>query len=142
MKEKISKETETSFSVIMTKEKGEGLVCSRLLRRHEFVCDYPGLLIGREEGENFAKQHPEASPYLFFFTEKGLDLCVDGSAKTGLGNLINHSRLQPNIEPKVGVVNNRPHVFFVVIASEIQAFQELLYDYGDHRKDVPWLSQS
>ncbi|VEL07332.1 unnamed protein product [Protopolystoma xenopodis] len=56
--------------VIMTEEKGRGVVASRLFIQDEFVVEYAGELISEREGharEKEYKQNPELGSYMFFF---------------------------------------------------------------------------
>ena len=61
-----------------------------------------------------------------------------------LGRLINHSRKNSNCQPKVFVVRDQPRLILVALR-EIEIGEELLYDYGERRKDIieafPWLSE-
>ena len=56
--------------------------------------------------------------------------------------MINHCRKQSNLSPKVVVADSCPHLVFVA-ARDIVSGEELLYDYGERRKDLvhhnPWL---
>ncbi|KRZ95674.1 N-lysine methyltransferase SETD8-A [Trichinella sp. T8] len=61
------------------------------------------------------------------------------------GRLLNHSAKGSNLKSKILEVNNRPHVIFLA-KRDIEAGEELLYDYGDRRKNAveanPWLVRS
>merc|ERR1712166_510022 len=60
----------------------------------------------------------------------------------GMGRLINHSCQRPNIFPRRIVIDGVPKIAFFT-GREIEAGEELLYDYGDKTaegyKDCPWL---
>lgn len=60
-----------------------------------------------------------------------------------LGRLVNHSRSQGNLIPKVVEVEDRPHLLLVARV-DIAPGDELLYDYGDRSrvslKYHPWLA--
>ena len=69
---------------------------------------------------------------------------IDATEETGrLGRLVNHSRLNPNCKTTVVDVRGVPRL--VLVANKmIERGEELLYDYGDRRKeslqDHPWLA--
>ena len=59
-----------------------------------------------------------------------------------MGRLINHSKISQNVKPVVVSIDNTPRIVFVA-SKTIKAGEELLYDYGDRRREViekfPWL---
>ena len=69
---------------------------------------------------------------------------IDATAESGrLGRLVNHSRVKPNLQTKVVIVNDIPRLILVA-KKEIEPGTELLYDYGDRSKESllchPWLA--
>ena len=60
-----------------------------------------------------------------------------------LGRLINHGKRNANLVMKVFVVDDAPRVVFLA-SKDIAIGEEILYDYGEKRKDVleknPWLN--
>jgi len=60
-----------------------------------------------------------------------------------LGRLVNHSRLNMNLLPKVVEYRDEPRLILVA-KRDIQSEEELLYDYGDRSKQSiqahPWLA--
>ena len=70
-------------------------------------------------------------------------LAIDATEDDGsLGHLINNSRRSPNVVMKTHVVEGEPRVVFVA-CKEIEIGEEIMYDYGEKRKDFldrnPWL---
>ena len=68
---------------------------------------------------------------------------IDATRETGrIGRLVNHSRVHPNLQTKVIVVNDDPKLILIA-KTEVEEGQELLYDYGDRSKESlkahPWL---
>ena len=59
-----------------------------------------------------------------------------------MGRLLNHSR-SGNCKTKVVGIGKRPYLILVA-AKDIEAGEELLYDYGDRNKETleahPWLA--
>lgn len=69
---------------------------------------------------------------------------LDATSESGLlGRLLNHSRLKPNCATKVVEVDSTPRLILVA-SRDIEADEELLYDYGDRSKEsleaYPWLA--
>lgn len=67
---------------------------------------------------------------------------VDATKETGrLGRLVNHSKAG-NCQTKLHPINGSPHLILVA-SRDINADEELLYDYGDRSKASvlahPWL---
>lgn len=67
---------------------------------------------------------------------------VDATLETGrLGRLINHSK-SGNCQTKLHPIDGSPHLILVA-SRDIEAEEELLYDYGDRSKASvsahPWL---
>jgi histone-lysine N-methyltransferase SETD8 len=60
-----------------------------------------------------------------------------------MGRLINHSKSQANLSTKTIIVDGAPRLVLFA-ARDIEANEELLYDYGDRRKESlanhPWLA--
>ena len=74
--------------------------------------------------------------FLFLFSVDAT--CGDGT----LGRLVNHSSQSRNVKTTMVEVDDNPHLILTA-AKDIMAKEELLYDYGDRRKDSieshPWL---
>ena len=51
------------------------------------------------------------------------------------GRFINHSKTRSNLQTKVVQVEGEPHLCFFT-RKEVNIGDELLYDYGDRRKEV------
>ena len=69
---------------------------------------------------------------------------IDATGESGrLGRLVNHSRIHPNLQTKVVIVEETPRLLLVA-KKDIEPGTELLYDYGDRSKESllchPWLA--
>ena len=53
----------------------------------------------------------------------------------GLGRLLNHSKSAVNCATRLVNVKNRPYLILETIR-DVQAGEELLYDYGERSKDI------
>lgn len=88
--------------------------------------------------------------YMFYFRHADKQYCIDGTydrGTDGFGRLLNHSRNKTlfNVKPvKITDNNNQPHIVFFS-SKDINAGEELLFDYGDRDTDSlqqnPWLLQ-
>ncbi|KAF8561732.1 hypothetical protein P879_09003 [Paragonimus westermani] len=137
---------ESGMKIIVTEEKGRGIVATRTFYDGEFVVEYAGELMSEKmakEREAEYKRDPTIGSYMFYFVHNGQKYCVDATKETPrLGRLINHSRLHPNCQVKVITLDGTPKL--VLFAKQtIHPGEELLYDYGDRDKETmelhPWL---
>ena len=72
-----------------------------------------------------------------------LSSSVDATKETDrLGRLLNHSKTNGNVTTQLFPIKGTPHLILVA-ARDIEANEELLYDYGDRSKSSveshPWL---
>ncbi|KRX18756.1 N-lysine methyltransferase SETD8-A, partial [Trichinella nelsoni] len=129
--------------------KGRGIIAKRKFAHEEFVVEYRGELIESAEAQRREERYQKNSRigcYMFYFYFKGKQYCLDATRESvHKGRLLNHSAKGSNLKSKILEVNNRPHVIFLA-KRDIEAGEELLYDYGDRRKNAveanPWLVRS
>ncbi|KRZ75660.1 N-lysine methyltransferase SETD8-B [Trichinella papuae] len=129
--------------------KGRGVIAKRKFEHEEFVVEYRGELIESAEAQRREERYQKNSRigcYMFYFYFKGKQYCLDATRESvHKGRLLNHSAKGSNLKSKILEVNNRPHVIFLA-KRDIEAGEELLYDYGDRRKNAveanPWLVRS
>ncbi|KAH7957480.1 hypothetical protein HPB52_019227 [Rhipicephalus sanguineus] len=81
--------------------------------------------------------------YMYYFTCRNKQYCVDATKETGrLGRLVNHSK-RGNLKTQTCIIKGIPHLVLVA-QRNIEAGEELLYDYGDRSKASlqfhPWLA--
>jgi len=121
----------------------------------ETVCEYPGEVVSKKEGDRRWDLYPPGKAcFLYFFKYDSKRLCLDPTAiikqaETNpdfVGALINHSRKSPNVKAVARKVGGRLRIYFVVHQKRIEATSEILYDYGDRDpqsvKHNPWLQDS
>ncbi|CAC5389180.1 SETD8 [Mytilus coruscus] len=126
--------------------KGRGVIASKDFFRGDFVVEYAGNLISQKiakQKELDYGKDPSIGCYMYYFTHKTINYCVDATAESGrLGRLINHSRTKNNCHMKLTEINDRPYLMLVA-SRDISVGEELLYDYGDRNKESlsshPWL---
>ncbi|VDK27695.1 unnamed protein product [Taenia asiatica] len=102
------------FQVVVTEDKGRGVITTRTFSPGEFVVEYIGELISGSEArarEAEYNKDPNVGSFMFFFSHGNQRYCVDATEETGkLGRLINHSRLHPNCVVKVIPINGIPRL--------------------------------
>ena len=83
--------------------------------------------------------------YVFsmMYLHSNFDFSIDASEEDETkGRLINHSKGNPNLEPKIFPIRGRPRLMFRAIR-DIQPDEELSYNYGDTNasstRECPWL---
>ena len=136
-----------------TPDKGRGVFALDTFKKGDILLEYCGELIPEKEGlrrEQLAlKDQPPTSTnmlsYLYFFKAQNKSWCLDATEETNRkGRLINHSKLHPNIKPKVVIQKGTPRIVFIATC-DIHKGHELLFDYGERRRDVIdrnlWLRQ-
>lgn len=127
-------------------EKGRGVFTTETFKKGRVVCFYGGELITKQEGLQRETHYALGGNYLFYFNLGSKSHCIDANCDSGdVGRLINHSITDANLKPEAALIDNKATVYFVC-KEDIQCGSELLYDYGDRRKEVlekePWLARS
>ncbi|KAL6114142.1 kmt5a [Pungitius sinensis] len=125
--------------------KGRGIFASKMFKRGEFVVEYHGDLLELAEAkirEAQYTQDPQKGCYMYYFQYQSKTYCVDATEETSrLGRLLNHSKTG-NCQTRLHAINGTPHLILVA-SRDIEAEEELLYDYGDRSKASvqahPWL---
>ncbi|XP_043924506.1 N-lysine methyltransferase KMT5A-like isoform X3 [Protopterus annectens] len=125
--------------------KGRGVLATRCFCRGEYIVEYHGDLIefwDAKRREALYAQDPSTGCYMYYFHYLGKTYCVDATKETHrLGRLINHSK-NGNCHTKLHDISGVPHLILVA-SRDIEAGEELLYDYGDRSKASleahPWL---
>lgn len=125
--------------------KGRGIIGTKDFQPGEFVVEYIGDLIDKEEALKREQEYSEdvnVGSYMYLFDHGGKTWCIDATKETPhLGRLINHSR-RGNLVTKTYTVNNGLHLIFLA-KQFIKAGVEMDFDYNDRRKESirqnPWL---
>ena len=128
--------------------KGRGVFASSDIPKGQFVVEYAGEHISLEEAKRRDQEYEKDSTkgsFLYYFKSKDKTCCIDATEENDrLGRLINHSKKKANLIAKVFDFDPSPRVIFIS-ACDIPRGSELLYDYGDRRKDIladhPWLKE-
>ncbi|KAE8739050.1 hypothetical protein FOCC_FOCC015455, partial [Frankliniella occidentalis] len=133
-----------SFSMVFP-NMGRGVVATKHFQRNDFICEYKGELINGQEADRRNAKHGKlygpAYMYYFRYQEKRI---LDATRDDGsLGRLINHA-IPGNADPKLKVINGTPKIMFFA-KCEISIGTQIMYDYGERRKEMlqnyPWLQR-
>jgi len=146
IKEKILTNNEDGLEVRVLEEKGRGVFSKHNILKGNIVCEYAGDLVDVKEARRREAEYelnPQLGSYMYFFEYKSKKYCVDATMESGrLGRLLNHSKTKSNVTTKLFPIRDTPHLILVA-ARDIEANEELLYDYGDRSKSSveshPWL---
>lgn len=146
IKDAILSGKEEGFEVVEYPDKGRGVITTRSLKRGEFVLEYFGELIGYEEAkrrEGIYADKENIGCYMYYFKCKNKQYCIDATKETDrLGRLVNHSK-KGNLRTRTFLIEDLPHLILFA-NKDIEAGEELSYDYGDRRKAAveshPWLA--
>ncbi|KAK0150957.1 N-lysine methyltransferase KMT5A [Merluccius polli] len=126
-------------------DKGRGVFATRSFTKGEFVVEYNGDLLdiacAKKREAEYALD-PSTGCYMYYFQYQSKTYCVDATRETTrLGRLINHSKTG-NCQTRLHDIDGKPHLILVA-SRDIDAEEELLYDYGDRSKASlsahPWL---
>nr|XP_023660035.1 uncharacterized protein LOC111839935 [Paramormyrops kingsleyae] len=117
--------------------KGRGVFSSTHFDKGDFLLEYRGDLISKEECERRQRLYHDAlKVFLFEFRYNGKLLCVDAARDDcSLGRLVNDEHINPNSRMKTIRVDGRPHLCLFALRN-IFPSEEITYDYGD--SEWPW----
>ncbi|KAL0979382.1 hypothetical protein UPYG_G00184350 [Umbra pygmaea] len=125
--------------------KGRGVFAVRPFKKGQFVIEYHGDLLrlaDAKKREAVYARDPGTGCYMYYFHYLSKTYCVDATKEsTRLGRLLNHSKTG-NCQTRLHDIDGTPHLILVA-SRDIEAEEELLYDYGDRSKESisahPWL---
>lgn len=117
--------------------KGMGVKTTRSFHIGEFICEYVGELIDKNEANQRELIYgPSKNCYIYYFNYNSTYFCIDATDEenTTLGKYINHSILNPNIQKRLKVIDGIPRLYFQAL-KDLPANTELVYDYADPSPD-------
>ncbi|RZF43730.1 hypothetical protein LSTR_LSTR015752 [Laodelphax striatellus] len=121
------------LEVVSVGDKGLGLIRNQDLRRGDFICEYAGEVIGKNEAKLRAANSGDAMNYIFVLEEHSgegvVETFVDPTRIGNIGRYINHS-CNPNamIVP-VRFDSLEPHLAIFALA-DITSGSEITYSYS------------
>jgi len=140
------------FELFLSPEKGIGVRAGCDIYPGTRLLQYRGeLLIGREQIlAKEASHSDEVGCYMFWFKHKDRQYCLDATEAPWhqfKARYINHSRRAANLKTILMCDEQThllPQLWFVALRF-IRAGEELLFDYGDRRREIvfsnPWLME-
>lgn len=135
LENKILHHSHEGLQIKTTGDKGRGVFATKSFSRGEFLVEYEGELVSREEGLKRDQHLPHDLCYLFFFSFNGVPYCVDATKEDATyGRLVNHGK-PGNCSPKTLGVHDSPRLYFVT-STQIMPGDEVLFDYGERRPDI------
>nr|XP_039266648.1 N-lysine methyltransferase KMT5A-A-like [Styela clava] len=149
--EAIKSNCEDGLEVVEFESKGRGVIAKKAFKKGNFIVEYAGDLIDWNEAKQREDKYAKDATvgcYMYYFIFDNTNYCVDATVESGrLGRLLNHSRKNPNCKTKLvsmpGVKSNAGPRLVIVAKRDINAGEELTYDYGDRDKETlqshPWL---
>ena len=138
-----------TLEVVEIPGKGRGVRSKIKFAKGEYICEYIGDFMTGEIGKLMELEHErneDAGCFMFFLKYKSEDYCIDATSESSkIGRLINHSRMKANSVPRVWELRpGEPRLIFEA-TREIEAGEELLYDYNENRGRVresfEWLKE-
>ncbi|KAL7392090.1 hypothetical protein ABVT39_019483 [Epinephelus coioides] len=141
----IKNDIEEGMKIKHIEGKGRGIFAADGFKKGDFVVEYHGDLLELAEAKKRETQYaldPQKGCYMYYFQYQSRTYCVDATEESGrLGRLINHSK-NGNLQTRLHPIDGTPHLILVA-SRDIEAEEELLYDYGDRSKASvmahPWL---
>ena len=138
-------------SIFQTKDgRGKGLRTNTLIKKGEFVITYKGENISQKEMEDREVLYEEkgyVNDYIFCFQHKSTGRVwhyIDARFTKCKAKYINHSKKHKNIKAVVEVEEDDIKLNFYAVR-DIYPKEELLFDYGEDRKDIlkeyTWLKE-
>uniref|UniRef100_A0AAZ1X859 SET domain-containing protein n=1 Tax=Oreochromis aureus TaxID=47969 RepID=A0AAZ1X859_OREAU len=117
--------------------KGRGIFTTVPFQKGDFLLEYRGKLIPKEECERRHRvYHDSLKVFMFEFKFDGKLWCVDASQEDGsLGRLVNDNHISPSAKMKILNINGKPHLCLFA-SRDISPGEEIDYNYGD--SDWPW----
>ncbi|KAM9737224.1 LOW QUALITY PROTEIN: uncharacterized protein ACNS7B_012975 [Menidia menidia] len=134
----INNGTEEGMEVKHIEGKGRGVFAIKGFKKGEYVVEYHGDLLDLSQAKMREAEYaedPQTGCYMYYFQYQSKTYCVDGTKETGrLGRLINHSK-NGNCQTRLHPIDGAPHLILVA-SRDIEAEEELLYDYGDRSSNT------
>lgn len=141
------------IKVIFDSIKGRCIYADTQINKFDFVFEYVGELLTHNEAmerEQTYIKNKKKGCYMFYFKHENKRYCIDGTEESidaainytnkkyflrSFARLVNHSKKNSNLIPKVLTVDFLPRLFFIA-SRDIQKGEELLIDYGERNREI------
>ncbi|XP_077436699.1 cytoplasmic protein NCK2a isoform X6 [Vanacampus margaritifer] len=117
--------------------KGRGVFSTCSFQKGDFLIEYRGELVSKQERENRLRVYHDAlKVFMFEFRFNGKTLCIDAARDdNSLGRLVNDEHISPNSKMQRITVDGQPHLCLFA-TKDIEPGEEITYNYGNF--DFPW----
>ncbi|KAM4549543.1 uncharacterized protein V3H82_018798 [Fundulus diaphanus] len=110
--------------------KEKGVFANESIEPSSFVVEFRGKICARQESSE-TEGGDSLNNYVFDFSWKGTNWCVDASAEDGsLGRLVNDDHLNPNCKVMKISCEEKPHLCLFALR-QISPGEEITFSYGD-----------
>ncbi|KAI7789270.1 putative variant-silencing SET domain-containing protein-like [Triplophysa rosa] len=125
------------MTILTNSSSGRGVFSSHHFQKGDFLVEYRGEVITKDEYQRRHKlYHKALDVFLFEFRFNGKQLWVDAAREDGsLGRLVNDEHVNPNSKMHIITVDRKPHLCLFA-KKDIIPGEEITYNYGD--SDWPW----
>ena len=122
---------------------GRGVFSTKNFSRGSFICNYGGLNVPESYAEKHMLPYDDECDYLVELREKTCDgafvkvfVNFDPGKDKTFGQLLNHSSVHPNVEPKIYLFKwNKLDILFRA-KRKIEEGEEIVWDYGSNFSGV------
>ncbi|XP_017282030.1 histone-lysine N-methyltransferase SETD2 isoform X2 [Kryptolebias marmoratus] len=119
------------FEVILTEDKGWGLIAAKELPPNTFVLEYCGEVLDHKEFKTRVKEYARNKNIHYYFMSLKNNEIIDATLKGNCSRFMNHS-CEPNCETQKWTVNGQLRVGFFTTKT-VTAGTELTFDYQFQR---------
>ena len=131
-----------AIKVVSGLKEGRGIFACRNIKKGEFICNYGGKNVTKSYADRKIMPFNKRCEYLIELEEYTLEgrilvyMDSDKKKEKTFGQLINHSALHPNAEPKV--YSSKWNELDIVFISKrnIAKNEQILWDYGKNYSGV------
>ena len=140
--EKCSFQTWEGVKVVPGLAEGRGVFSTKTFPRGSFICNYGGINVQESYAEKKLLPYDDECNYLVELREKINDgflkifINFEPDKDKTFGQLLNHSSLHPNVEPKIYLSEwNKLDILFRA-KRKIEEGEEIVWDYGSNFSGV------
>ena len=136
-REKCAFQTWEGVKIVPGLAEGRGVFSTKTFSRGSFICNYGGLNLAESYIEKHMLPFDDECNYLVELSEKTCDgtsvkvfINIDPGKEKTSGQLLNHSSVHPNVEPKIYLSESNKLDILFRAKRKIQEGEEIVWDYG------------
>ena len=119
--------------------RGRAVVATTRFQRGDLLCNLHGDLFNEADATGYENTDNDNTTFLFHCNDNSHTFVIDSRDEAkwapSPGRIINHSIKHPNLKPELIKHPDRATTLGFRAISVIHPGEELLFDYGDNRKD-------